>query len=92
MKLINLRSGIATSMCWPWKLVSAFVPLLAFIPDAVKASQRCDISRSVIPANIVTYYSFSLDPQFEFGQRHLHLLSCLVTIDWQLVTIRPAFV
>lgn len=62
MKLINLRSSIATSMCWPCKLVSAFVPLLAFIPDEVNTSQRGDISRSVIPVNIVTYYSFSFDP------------------------------
>lgn len=61
MKLINLRNSIATSMCWPCKLMSTFVPLLAFIPDEVNTSQRCDISRSVIPVNIVTYYSFSFD-------------------------------
>lgn len=60
MKLINLRNSIATSMCWPCKLVSAFVPLLAFIPDEVNTSQRCDISGSVIPVSIVTYYSFHL--------------------------------
>lgn len=62
MKLINLRSSIATSMCWPCKLLSAFVPLSAFIPAAANTSQRCDISRSVTPVNIVTYYSFLFDP------------------------------
>lgn len=60
MKLINLRSSLATSMCWPCKLLSAFVPLSAFIPAEVSTSQRCDIS--VTPVNIVTHYSFSFDP------------------------------
>lgn len=62
MKLINLRSSIATSMRWPCKLMSAFVPPLASIPDEVNTSQGCDVSRSVILVNIVTYYSFSFDP------------------------------